>query len=148
MQEDFFLNAPVREELIDEALWKLDATGAGMIRLYPCPGADTDYDGDPRWGIVWPGSDYRISCQASIWEPAYLGRITGLCKKPNDFEINGTKISAQLSQLVLAFKREVKPWPMEYLCSAISRGLWNPDAIELCNRLNIPIDLSMRAIEA
>lgn len=144
MQEDFWLNAPVRQDLIDHALEQMKSRNAGMIRLYPCPGADEDY-GDPHYGIVKKGSRYRISCQASIWRPDYLHAIASQCgSTPRDFELNGTKIAESLPDEVLAFKRESGPPAVQYLCSAISRSQWNPDAKTLCDLHGIEVDWSMR----
>jgi hypothetical protein len=35
---------------------------------------------------------------------------------------------------------------MEYFFTAIVRGAWEPGAVELCKRANIPIDLSLRPV--
>lgn len=144
MQEDFFLSAPVRTELVHRAIEQYEAQKAGCVRLYPCPGGIQDY-GDPHYAIVPRGTQYRISCQAALWRPSYLKQILSACgSTPFDFEIRGTELAEMLDEPVLAFKRELQPWPMEYLCSAISRGKWNPDAKVLCDRLGISADWSQR----
>jgi len=147
MQDDFFLTAPVRQDLIDHALRELELRGSGMVRLYPCPGADEDY-GDPHYGIVRKGSRYRISCQASIWRPDYLHAIASQCSTPSDFETHGTEISESLPDEVLAFKGDSGPWPIEYFCSAINRAKWNPEALAFCEKLGISVDTSLREIAA
>lgn len=144
-QEDFFLNAPVQTELVDEALEEMHRVNAGAVRLYPCPGANRDY-GHPHYGIINRGTPYRISCQATIWRSDYLATIAKITGSPSDFEISGTWFANSFPDTVLAFKRECEPWPLSYICSAIGRGKWNPDAINLCKRLDIPIDLSLREI--
>lgn len=143
MQEDFFLNQTVKQDLVVEALAHLVYRKAGMVRLYPCPGAEGDSI-NAHYGIVPRGTQYRTSCQASIWNPLYLYAIANGLESPADFEIEGTKRSESLPNEVLAFKREVEPWPMEYLCSAISRGKWNPDAKKLCDYYDIAVDWSLR----
>lgn len=146
MQEDFFLTAPVRQDLIEHALEQMKARNAGMVRLYPCPGADEEY-GDPHFGIVKKGSRYRISCQVSIWRPDYLHAIASRFKTPAEFEIHGTEFAETLPDEVLAFKRDSGPWPLEYLCSGISRGKWNPDAKKLFEQHGIMADYSLREME-
>lgn len=143
LQEDFLLNAPVRQDLVAYGLGQLKARAAGLVRLYPCPGANEDY-GDPHFGKVKPWTEYRVSCQASIWNARYLQTITGQCTTPWDFEIRGSRISSALAREVLAFKRDSGPWPLEYICSAISRAKWNPDAKILCDREGITVDWSLR----
>lgn len=143
MQEDLFLTAPVRQDLIEHALEQMKSRNAGMVRLYPCPGADEDY-GDPHFGIVKKGSRYRISCQTGVWRPDYLHAIASRFKTPAEFEIHGTEFAETLPDEVLAFKRDSGPWPMEYLCSGISRGKWNPDAKKLFEQHGISADYSLR----
>lgn len=142
-QEDFFLNAPVQTHLVVHALDQLEAHAAGCVRLYPMPGGETEY-GDPYFARVEPGTDYRVSCQAAIWRPAFALNIARRFKTASQFEIRGSRISDTLPEPVLAFKRDVKPWPLSYLCSAISRGRWNPDARRLCESLGIEADWTMR----
>lgn len=144
MQEDFFLTAPVKEDLIVEAMIQLHEQKAGCVRLYPCPGSDEEY-GNLRFGSISRGAPYRISCQAAIWRPSYLSSIASQFSTAAEFELRGTPASCEMPEDVLSIKRESSPWPMEYLCSAISRGLWNPDAKRLCDQHGIVGDWSMRA---
>lgn len=141
-QEDFLLTAPVKRELVEDGLDWL-GNGIGMVRLYPCPGAEQDGE-DTNYAIVPRGTPYRISCQASIWNPQFLYAIASRLKTPAEFEIEGSKLAESLPDTVLAFKRDLQPWPLEYLCSAISRGKWNPDAKKLCDKANISVDWTMR----
>jgi hypothetical protein len=147
MQEDFFLNAEVRPDLIEHGLEQMEKRGAGCVRLYPCPGGDEEY-GDPHFAIVPHGVRYRTSCQAALWRPSYLREIAIRFKTPAEFEIKGTEFSNLLAMPVLAFKRNVQPWPLSYLCSAISRGEWNPAAKDLCDSLNISVDWTRRRFQA
>lgn len=147
MQDDFFLTSPVENLLIEKALEHMKERNAGMLRLYPCPGSNLDY-GDENFGIVQKGSEYRISCQASLWMPRYLATIASQCTTPWDFEIRGTQVSDALPDEVLATRRESEPWPINYYCSAIGRGLWNPGALEHCKKHGIPVDTSLRGIAA
>lgn len=148
LQEDFFLNAQVHQDMIEHGLEQMKAREAGCVRLYPCPGADLD-SGDSYFGDVSGSAKYRISCQAAIWNPRYLNRIAhGARGSATDFEINGTPLSLEIAQPVLAWKREIEPWPIQYICSAISRGKWNPDAKILCDKEGIAVDWSMRPMAA
>lgn len=143
MQDDFFLTAPVQTHLIEHALHELKTQQAAMIRLYPCPGSNEDY-GDSHFGRIAKGTPYRVSCQASIWNPAILSEIASQGETPSDFEIHGSAISHQFDEPFLAFKREATPWPMEYLCSAIGRGKWSKDALKLAESVGVKLDLSVR----
>jgi hypothetical protein len=147
MQEDFFINAEVRPDLIERGLEQMGKIGAGCVRLYPCPGGDEEY-GDRHFAIVPRGTRYRVSCQTALWNPVYLRKIASQFRTPAEFEIEGTKLSDSLPEPVLAFKRNVQPWPLSYLCSAISRGEWNPAAKDLCESLNIYVDWTRRRFQA
>lgn len=142
-QEDFFLNAPVQQHLIEHALEQMKERNAGCVRLYPCPGGEVEY-GDPYFAIVPRGAPYRVSCQASIYRPDYLHKIASRFNTPAEFELQGTPFSDTLSEEVLAFKREVTPYPLSYLVSAVTRGKWEPAAMELCNLHGISVDWSQR----
>jgi hypothetical protein len=149
-QEDFFLNSPVQTDLIYRAEEQMRIMGAGMVRLYPSPGANKDY-GDPHFGLVDKGTRYRISCQASIWKSDFLYQIASRCKdhgEPTDFETGGTPIAEEMPESVLAFKRERQPWPISYLCSAIGNGRWSHDARRLCEANGIDVDFTQREFQS
>lgn len=145
MQEDFLLNAPVNEHLIEKGLQQLEERKAAMVRLYPCPGGDIPY-GDKWYAEIPKGTRYRVSCQATIWNPYFLAGIAGQCATPADFEIRGSELSGDYMEPFLAFRRDVQPWPLSYICSAISRGKWEPDALEFCRQQGIEVDTSLRPV--
>jgi len=148
MQEDFFFTAPVKHALVQMAQEHLRVETIGAVRLYPMPGANVPSE-DQYFGKVSRGSAYRISCQASIWRPSFLSAIARQCTTPWNFEtVGGPYADVHLKEDVLAYKRDVQPWPMDYLCSGISAGIWNPDSKRLCDRLGIENDWSMRRMAA
>lgn len=149
LQEDFFLTAPTQQSLVEHGLKLLNETGAGCVRLYPCPGGIKEF-GDPYFAIVPRGTRFRISCQAGIWNKDFLYRVAcgsmSTTGEAGDFENLGSLFADELQPEVLAFKREITPWPVQYLASAITRGQWNPDAIRLCEEHGIPLDRSQRSV--
>lgn len=148
LQEDFLLTAPVRTDLVESALVALSAESVGGVRLYPCPGGVASIEGgDPRIGLAGP--EYWLSCQATIFRPEFLRWAlanigTG---SPSIFEIGGSKLRARSTWNMLAWKRHEKPWPMEYLCSAITRGKWTQDAKRLCDEHGIEVDWTRREMQ-
>lgn len=145
MQEDFFINAPVNELLIVNGLQQLEERKAAMVRIYPCPGGDIPY-GDKWYAEIPKGAPYRVSCQASIWRPDALYRIASQCETPSDFEIKGSKLSNDFEEPFIAFRRDVSSWPINYFCSAITRGEWEPAALQFCRANGIEVDTSMREV--
>ena len=84
-----------------------------------------------------------------IWKPEYLHAIASRFNTPAEFELQGSPwASSHLPAEVWALKREVQPWPICYYCSAISRGEWEPAALEFCKQQGIDVDLSLRPIRA
>lgn len=146
-QEDFLLTERVERARLYLGLDILKANeNIGCVRLYPCPGADVPAGPHPYYGFVSQEADYRISCQAALWRPDYLRRIAEHAMgSASSFEIAGTLYSRSLKDHVLAFNRDCEPWPLQYICSGISRGLWNPDSKKLCDLHGIDNDWSMRA---
>lgn len=147
MQEDFFLNAPVSDLNIRYALKQMEVKNAGAVRIYPCPGATSEY-GDALYGLVDKRTPYRISCQATIWKPQFVSAIAARCNTPAEFELNGTQYSDLMPEPVLAWKRQVEPWPIQYICSAIGRGKWDPNAKALCDKYGIQADFSRREFQS
>lgn len=143
LQEDFFLKEPVRKNLVDEALNCFGDSQIGAVRLYPCPGSDME-DGTENFGFVSRDAQYRTSCQATIWRPEYLAEIAEHSRGfAADFEIGGGRYAAKSLPLeVMAFRRERLPRPIEYLCTAIVRGRWLPEAKVLCDENGIVMDWS------
>jgi hypothetical protein len=144
MQEDFFFTEPVRQDLILEGLYWFRYWNAGACRVYPSPGANGTWDHD-RWGFVAKHTRYRINCQATIYRADYLYDIASNCgTTPSDFEVWGSEYSDKLGDMVLAFNYNAQPWPMNYLCSGITRGQWNPDTKRLFDANDISVDWSKR----
>lgn len=146
-QDDFWLNAPVNELLIEKGIEQLRERNAAMVRLYPCPGGDIPY-GNNWYAEIPKGTPYRVSCQLSAWRNVALYRIASQCDSPADFEIKGSKLSNDFAEPFIAFRRDQQPYPVSYFCSAVSRGQFNPQAVEFCRQEEIPLDLSMRPIQA
>lgn len=145
MQEDFFLNEKVDDSFINrcETFMKFDDT-INCIRLYPCPGPDARWNDE--LGIIGSGAPYRVSCQAAIWRKSHLIDILKTVETPWQFEIEGSRSNP--SGLYLSVYRDRKPWPVEYYCSAINRGKWNPDALKFCEDNRIYVDKTRREVES
>ncbi len=149
MQEDFWLSHPVESALILEGIERLEnGPNVGAVRLYPCPGADP---GSGNYGLIDRREKYRTSCQASIWRPDYLRQIAEASPggRASDFELQGgPHASNSLPQDVLAFRRDIHPWPIQYCCTAIRTGRWEPEAKALAELHRIPVDWSHRGFNA
>jgi len=146
LQEDFFLSESPDVEFIKFAVAKLlEDSNIGCFRLYPCPGSDVEI-GEKRYGMVSKKAPYQVSCQAAIWNPAYMNKLLSLGPGPRDFEVLGTRYCSRTESVkTLAVKRDSpKPYPIEYICTAIVSGEWQKSALDHCKNLGIDVDTTMR----
>lgn len=147
LQEDFFLGSPVDTRYVVAALDRMiGEPEIGCFRLMPCPGPDEPIGGDPESGEIAIGAPYRVSCQAALWRVRLLGKILARTTSASSFELEGTKISRSYRERFLSVPRERNPLPLAYPVTGILRGKWNPDALELFRRLEIPVDRSLREV--
>lgn len=147
LQEDFMLNAPVDHAYVNKALkMMLDDDSIGCFRLYPCPGPDITLGAD--YGQIDSNAKYRVSCQSAIWRKSHIMDILARFNTPREFEIDGTNyVNNNCNNYkYLSVKREPNQWPIQYYCSAITRGSWNPDAVAFVKSFGIPIDTSRRCM--
>ncbi len=148
-QEDFFLTHPVEIPLIEQALDCIRRENIGAVRLFPCPGYTGP--GNEPFGIINRNEPYRTSLQVTIWRPEYLHEIAEHCggTRAADFELGGNAYASKdLRQDVMAFRRDLYPFPIQYICSAITRGKWEPAAKTLCDSFGIEMDWSHRGFNA
>ncbi|NIR15283.1 MAG: hypothetical protein GWN86_15660 [Desulfobacterales bacterium] len=143
-QEDFFITAPVPSHVLHLVeQFMLDNPRVGCFRLYPCPGpkypAVHGLVAGLPFGEVHPGEDYRISCQVAMWRVSYLKKIVPTIGNAMHFELAGTDLSLMYPEKVLSLLRpQHNQWPLQYICSGISKGRWNPDALKLFEEHGIP----------
>ncbi len=143
-QEDYFLTAPVaRAALADDFAHVID-TGADSLcfraRTRPDPGFQPLKG---RFGIVPLDYDGRTRSQVTLWKRSALQSILRSGETAWNFEARGSA-RTQAMQILSYLRRDNTPIPS--LMSAISRGLWMPDATELCREHQVEIDPFFRPI--
>jgi hypothetical protein len=85
----------------------------------------------------------RVSLQAAVWDVNMLRSLTRHGESAWAMEKYGSERSRELLFLrVNSFESA----PLDYFFTAIVRGAWEPGAIEMCRRANIPLDLSLRSV--
>jgi hypothetical protein len=146
VQEDYFLTAPVQSAQLaqdfEEAM-KMDADSLCFrARLPLAPGFQPIND---RYGCVPDNSDGRTRCQITLWKRSALQTILRPGESAWDFEARGSA-RTQRMKIFSYTRRENTPIP--YLMSAISRGLWMPQAIALCRDHHVPIEPFFRPVSS
>ena len=148
-QEDFWLNAPVDRAYVNRALkMMLDDDSIGCFRLYPCPGPDIKIGED--YGQIDSNARYRVSCQSAIWRKSHVEDILARFNRPNEFEIDGTiyvNNNCNNFKYYSVYRADPNTWPVQYYCSAITRGEWNPDAVTFAKSHGIVVDTTRRPFQ-
>ena len=146
IQEDYFLTAPVDRAQMAEDFAQVLAVNADSLcfraRSQPDPGFQPLND---RFGVVPLNSDGRTRCQVTLWKRSALQSILRRGETAWNFEARGSPRTQEM-QILSYLQRANTPIP--YLMSAISRGLWMPEAIELCREHGVVIDPFVRPIFA
>ena len=151
--EDFLLDRRVRTDRVLELLEYLHASGAGYVRLYPCPGPDDDEPDAPSLGRIRPGSMYRVSLQVALWRVSTLRALLKPGEDAWEMEVKGSRRSDERAEAFLSVRRREGPDPMgespySYFCTGVEKGLWLPGAVEFCRREGVAIDLSVRPVKS
>lgn len=92
-----------------------------------------------------PCEMYRLTTGPTLWRASYLREMAESCgPTPWDFEHHSTRRSCELPQEVWTlYGDDETKRPIYTFYSAITRGLWNPIAVEwLKNEVGIQVDIS------
>ncbi len=143
-QEDYFLTAPVRTQQLGDDFAQALETGADSLcfraRSDPDPGTQ---EINERIGVVPLDSDGRTRCQVTLWKKSALQSILRSGESAWDFEARGSARTREM-RILSYLRRENTPIP--YLMSAISRGLWMPEALALCRAHEVAINPLFRPV--
>jgi hypothetical protein len=145
LQEDFLIDRPVQTKRVSQLIGYAEAQQAACLRLMPIPGPDTLCADNPEVGAISKGTAYRVSLQAAWWRKENLAAIARAGESPWQFEHNGSRRSNDLSPSFLSLREGIE-FPLDYFTTAVVRGFWEPGALELCRRENIPVDLKRRPV--
>lgn len=144
LQEDYFLTAPVASAQLAQDFADVINTGNDSLcfraRTKRTPGFQPLND---RFGIVPLDSDGRTRCQVTLWKRSALASILRAGETAWNFEARGSARTQEMR--ILSYTRRDNT-PIPYLMSAISRGLWMPDAISHCGEHNIKIEPFFRPV--
>lgn len=143
-QEDYFLTAPVDRAQLARDFAETIAIGAHSL----CFRARSKFDPafqplNERYGIVPLDSEGRTRCQVTLWKRSALQSILRQGETAWNFEARGSARTQEMR--ILSYRRRENA-PIQYLMSAISRGLWMPEAIALCRAHGVAIDPLFRPI--
>jgi hypothetical protein len=143
-QEDYFLTGPVASTQLAQDFAEAIASDADSLCFRARSQPDAGFEAlNDRYGVVPLGSDGRTRCQVTLWKRSALQSILRPGETAWDFEAGGSERTQQMR--ILSYRRRDNT-PLPYLMSAISRGFWMPDAIELCRKHGVPIEPFFRPV--
>lgn len=144
VQEDYFLTAPVQNEPMAKGFAEMMESGASALCFRARSKRDARFQPlNDRFGIVPPDSDGRTRCQVTLWKREALQSILRPGETAWNFEARGSARTREMK--ILSYNRRENT-PIPYLMSAISRGFWMPDALNLCRTHGIAIEPLIRPV--
>lgn len=142
--EDFLPTKSVDTTVIAELITYIQDKGAGCLRLFPCPGPDLPCPDNPLVGELSKGADYRLSLQAAIWNKQILLELLRDGESAWELELNGTKRTNALAAPFLCVAGDS---PIPYFCTGVVKGKWVREAVKLCEKEGIEVDLTARSVQ-
>jgi len=145
MLEDFFLTAPVDTARVGRMHDAMVAKGAACLRLAPYPEPDAPCPDNPAIGVIEKGTPYRVSLQAAFWDRRLLLGLLRREESAWDFEVNGSRRSAAMSEPFLSVCEGAAALPYRHV---LRRGKLLPAAVRHFASLGMSFDLSKRSFES
>ena len=155
LQEDYFLEAPVRSELLDPLLDELRAGRADVIRLMECGGSGPWHPTAHDW--LWKVDQrarYRIALQAALWRREILRSHLRRHENAWQLEVFGSvRARRRRSEQVLCVNRDRFHGPgreiVPYTPTGIVKGRWDRDiVVDLFARHGIEVDFARRGFHS
>lgn len=137
LQEDYFLNDSVnRGQLASDFSYAFDR-GAASFCFYGRSTLEQNFVPlNDRFGIVPRDSDGRTRLQVTLWRKDVLQSALRPGETAWNMEARASPRTRDLLTLSYMGRENV---PIPYLMSAISRRLWTPQAISLCQKEHLRI---------
>ena len=100
---------------------------------------------------ILKNNKYRVCLQAAIWKRKIFLGLLNKTENPWQFETEASVRSNSLpNPFICVIEDKDKDYvhgPITYFCTAITKGIWMRDAIELCRNENIEVDITQRPVE-
>lgn len=143
LQEDYFLNGPMRSERLAVDMDYAFANDADAFCLRSRSELEPKFQPVTDWfGIVPAESDGRTRCQLTLWRRDSLLAVLRDGETAWEMESRGSERTREMKVLSYSTRDGL---PVPYLMSAIVRGLWTPEALAMCRQNNVPIRPNFRS---
>jgi hypothetical protein len=151
VMEDYFLLEMIDTNRIQKLVEYTKKNSLGCLRLFASPQADYEIElslEGENIGEIAIGAPYRVSLQAGIWCKKTLHDLIIPGETAWDLEITGSRRADHCEKPFYSLFGPAKiTSPLPYYCTAVEKGEWIKEAVQLCEKEGISIDLSKRPIE-
>lgn len=144
LQEDYLLQSKVDTQRILRLLDVVIKNNAAYLRLRPTPPPQNKFKDSKEVGEVVKGTRYSISNQAAIRDSRFFLNFLRDGETGWDTELKGSLRCVSESQPFLSVYKAALDYPR---ATAIKKGTWMYDAVKLCKKEGIAIDMKKRKIE-
>lgn len=151
LQEDYFLDAPVRSDVVEDCLRVVGQEGVGCVHLTDFGARGGDVTAERTYLVDVPRiSHYRVSTQAAIWDKDVLLSYVRPDETVWETEILGTVRSwSRQAAIRTVDPQRLRGGPvMSYVGTGIIRGKWHPDMVRLFEQHGIDVDFQRRGFYA
>ena len=142
MLEDYMLDRPVDNTVLEKLLALMDLYDLHAIRLFPDPPPQVAMPGVPIIGFQGEGQLNRTNTHATIWRRESLLELIRPGESLWEFEINGSVRSIRFAGGICGCWQ-----PALHYVMAIGKGRWFRRALRSLARDGIHPDLSVRPAE-
>lgn len=142
LQEDYFLDRPVRrEQLAEDFAYAFDHKADAF-----CLRARTKLERDfqpinDRFGMVPRDSNGRTRCQTTLWKRGAFLKALHDGETAWEMEARGSDRTRDMLALSYSTRENAS---LSYLMSGIVRGLWTREALAMCKQHGFAIDPHFR----
>jgi hypothetical protein len=142
LQEDYFLDRPVRrEQLAEDFAYAFDQnTDAFCLRARTKLERDFRAIND-RFGVVPRESDGRTRCQTTLWKRDSFLKALQEGETAWEMEARGSDRTRDMLALSYSTRENAS---LSYLMSGIVRGLWTREALAMCKEHGFTIEPHFR----
>lgn len=148
LQEDYFINRPVRADVIEAAAdYMMTHPAVKHVALTAHGSRGPHSDAAEEWlQTIGQRAAYRISTQAGLWRVETLRSYLRPEESGWMFEIFGTWRARSRSETFLCVRFDAASGgpAIDYLHTGIIKGKWLPDIQSVFERNNIVIDYTKR----
>ncbi len=142
LQEDYFLDRPVRRDQLAEDFAYAFNHNADAFCLRARTKLERDFQPiNERFGVVPRDSDGRTRCQTTLWRRDAFLKALHEGETAWEMEARGSDRTRDMLALSYSTRENAS---LSYLMSGIVRGLWTPEALAMCKQHGLRIEPHFR----